>query len=637
MSRFSIRIQCYVLAGAFLCALLLLAVFAWTANKNTAQEFFRFEDGAEQIESLNAIKEDVEQATGDILSFAAGRDETLDDFLGNMDEVLEEIAKAPDLFVQTSSDSTRDAATAASLEELRAIAEDLQAQAAAMREVALFDRKVRIDREILPVVDALRDGVNGLQDKANARLANLTRDAVAKIDRTADVLLYATIAAGIFALVVATAAGHILATPIAALATSVEGLARKDFRSEVPGTTRGDEVGRIAVRLEDLRDQLAAADASEARARAENGLRVDLFQTMGLAMSKLKSGELSHRIAAGDWLDLGEGYVKLCHDFNSLAESLEGLVSSLRDSAGTVEHSAGELSDMATDMSRRAEVQAATLEESAAALDELSESVQSAAERAKAADEAVTDGRRRAEEGREIMERATAAMASIAKSSDQITQIIDVIDDIAFQTNLLALNAGVEAARAGESGKGFAVVASEVRGLAQRAAESANEIKDLVFGSTRQVEDGEDLVKQTGERLAAIVESVTGVSEMVSAIAASAREQAAGVKEINVGVAELDKVTQQNAAMVTQASASSKHLNGEATRLSALLSAFTGGEAVAKAPAPAAEATYETLLHGTWEGEEPTPEPISLEVEPAPPAPKPKQAVGQDMAVWDEF
>ena len=274
---------------------------------------------------------------------------------------------------------------------------------------------------------------------------------------------------------------------------------------------------------------------------------------------------------------------------NGLAEALCELVDTLKQSATLVQSNAGDLSSMSSEMSRRSEVQAATLEQSAAALEELAGSVDSAADRARLADELVTENRQRAEEGGSVMARAMEAMASITKSSEQITQIIGVIDDIAFQTNLLALNAGVEAARAGDSGKGFSVVASEVRSLAQRASDSAKEIKALVSNSSQQVKDGGRLVEDTSVTLSAIVKNVTEVSAMVSDIAQSAREQSSAVQEINIGVAELDKVTQENAAMAGQTTSASAQLTAEASRLSAMLQSFGGtadGLDVTPQPAP---------------------------------------------------
>ena len=643
MSRFSIRAQVFFLAGVFVAALAVTGMTSWLVKRDLAASYALQAATSAENAQLMAVIQDLNAAEGHLLLFALGNEEEWQSFEAKLASALEALDSSAAAFAG-QSDRAR-AALRAELASLAPPLRDLEQHYDNAHSEALFGQYQSIRNAFLPALAKTRHKITDLGARLRVRAETATAQAQAK-GQQADLILGGVyIGSILLALGLAYVAGGLLSRPVRAVAEAVSRLAERDYGVEITGTQRRDEVGQIASRVAALRDQLAAADAAEARARRENGLRVDLFQALGLAMSQLKSGDLSHRIEAGDWVDLGESYAKLCHDFNALAEALQGLVSSLRSSAERVETSAGELSGMASDMSRRAETQAATLEQSAAALDELSESVQAAAARAKSADEAVSDGRHRAEEGREIMERATSAMASIAKSSEQITQIIDVIDDIAFQTNLLALNAGVEAARAGESGKGFAVVASEVRGLAQRAAASATEIKDLVYGSTRQVEDGEDLVRQTGERLSAIVESVSGVSEMVSDIAASALDQAAGVREINVGVAELDKVTQQNAAMVTQASASSRHLSAEATRLTDLLAAFGAGRSLTAETDPAVERGR--LLHGSWEGEEPAPEPMQIAEatlsgtawpEAGPPdPPMPRRAVGQDGPVWDEF
>src|SRR5690606_2699438 len=182
-----------------------------------------------------------------------------------------------------------------------------------------------------------------------------------------------------------------------------------------------------------------------------------------------------------------------------------------------------------------------------------------------------------AEKSGAVVREAVEAMAQIEKSSQQIGQIIGVIDEIAFQTNLLALNAGVEAARAGDAGKGFAVVASEVRALAQRSAEAAKEIKDLISTSTHQVDQGVDLVGQTGSALEKIVAQVGEITGLVTEIAASAREQSTGLAEVNTAVNQMDQVTQQNAAMVEQSTAASHHLAQEADELAGLVAKFRLG------------------------------------------------------------
>src|SRR5690606_27104050 len=262
----------------------------------------------------------------------------------------------------------------------------------------------------------------------------------------------------------------------------------------------------------------------------------------------------------------------------------------------------------AQDMSNRTETQAATLEETAAALDEMTASVQSTAANAADADKAMGESGRQAQEGGQVVRRAISAMEAIEQSSRQITRITDVIDDIAFQTNLLALNAGVEAARAGDAGKGFAVVASEVRSLAQRASESAKEIKRLISQSTEQVESGSALVHATGQALDEMISRIGNVTTLIADIANSAREQSLGLSEINTGVKQLDEVTQRNAAVVVQSTTSAEALHDDAQRLAEGLSQFrlAAGQVVpmsvrvaAPAPAPASEPAPAVRRTGT--------------------------------------
>jgi methyl-accepting chemotaxis protein len=206
---------------------------------------------------------------------------------------------------------------------------------------------------------------------------------------------------------------------------------------------------------------------------------------------------------------------------------------------------------------------------------------------------------------------AVAAMSEIEKSSGQISQIIGVIDEIAFQTNLLALNAGVEAARAGEAGRGFAVVASEVRALAQRSADAAKEIKALISASTTQVASGVELVGETGRVLGRILVQVTEINGIVAEIAASAAEQSTGLAEVNTAVNQMDQLTQQNAAMVEQSTAASHSLAHEADALATLIGRFQVGGAATPAtterqsqaaghepirPAPAAKPVRRSML-----------------------------------------
>jgi methyl-accepting chemotaxis protein len=236
-------------------------------------------------------------------------------------------------------------------------------------------------------------------------------------------------------------------------------------------------------------------------------------------------------------------------------------------------------------MARRTEHQAASLEETAAALDELTAALRRSSEGAGQVAQVVTTTRAEAFKSGEVVGQAVEAMGQIESSSREISQIIGVIDEIAFQTNLLALNAGVEAARAGDAGRGFAVVASEVRALAQRSADAARQIKTLITASSQQVGHGVKLVAETGEALKRIITRVEEVDGLVSEIAASSREQAIGINEINTAVNEMDQVTQANAGMVEQASGASRSLMGEMNTLNALVATFRIGGMAAVAEA----------------------------------------------------
>ncbi|HEY6870694.1 MAG TPA: methyl-accepting chemotaxis protein, partial [Novosphingobium sp.] len=207
----------------------------------------------------------------------------------------------------------------------------------------------------------------------------------------------------------------------------------------------------------------------------------------------------------------------------------------------------------------------------------VSGNVQRNASAARSAAQAVREVQVEARQGGEVVARAVTAMTAIQSSSDEIAQIISVIDGIAFQTNLLALNAGVEAARAGESGKGFAVVANEVRALTQRSAEASNQIRSLISASTQQVSDGVSLVGATGEALAAIVERIDKISAAVSDIAESAAQQSASLEHVSSAASEMDRMTQQNAAMVEESNAAARQLADQSSQLSQLVSAFRLG------------------------------------------------------------
>jgi len=293
----------------------------------------------------------------------------------------------------------------------------------------------------------------------------------------------------------------------------------------------------------------------------------------GRGLSALAAGKLAHRINS----DFPGDYAALKTDFNEAMAKLEDAMSVISTNALAMQTGAGEISQAADDLSRRTEQQAATLEETAAALDQITATVRRTAEGAQRANVVVTDARNDAEVSGNVVAKAITAMGEIEHSAEQISQIIGVIDEIAFQTNLLALNAGVEAARAGDAGRGFAVVASEVRALAQRSAEAAKEIKTLISASTGQVKDGVSLVGQTGQALTAIVGRVSEINALMAEINASAQEQATALSEVNTAVNQMDQTTQQNAAMVEESTAASHNLTQEAGELARLVGRFEVG------------------------------------------------------------
>jgi methyl-accepting chemotaxis protein len=308
--------------------------------------------------------------------------------------------------------------------------------------------------------------------------------------------------------------------------------------------------------------------------------RVQAVKIIALALEELASNNLSHRIDEA----LDPAYTQLQANYNKAAEQLESAIQGIVANTGAIRSGTDELAQAADDLSQRTERQAASLEETAAALEEITATVARSSSAAKQADHAVQQARAKAQESSVVVRDTVSAMGSIEESAKQISQIIGVIDEIAFQTNLLALNAGVEAARAGDAGRGFAVVASEVRSLAQRSAEAAKEIKTLITTSVRQVERGVELVGETGRALQAIVDRVSDVHAVVSDIAVASGEQATGIAEVNTAVGQMDQVTQQNAAMVEESTAATHALVQEIEELDKLAASFqlTGGSAAVK-------------------------------------------------------
>ncbi len=358
--------------------------------------------------------------------------------------------------------------------------------------------------------------------------------------------------------------------PIAKVNAAVLKVADGDLATQVSETHRSDELGVIARSLDGLREKLAASALVERERERLQGEQAVVVEALSLGLQNLASGDLTRPITQ----PFAPDYEMLRQDFNQTVETLGDTIAQVVDASSNIRARSNEISRASEDLSNRTENQAATLEQTAAALDELTASVKSAAEGARQVESIVQQARTEAEQSAGVVQGAVAAMTEIRRSSDHISQIIGVIDDIAFQTNLLALNAGVEAARAGDAGRGFAVVASEVRALAQRSSAAAKEIKTLISASTQHVGKGVEQVDRTGEALSSIVQRVAHISTLISDIAAGAGEQSTGLAEINIGVTQLDQVTQQNAAMVEEATAASHDLHQEASGLASLIGHF---------------------------------------------------------------
>jgi len=285
---------------------------------------------------------------------------------------------------------------------------------------------------------------------------------------------------------------------------------------------------------------------------------------------RIANGDLTGQIVVTSSNEMG----RLAAALRKMQESLIATVNSVRQGTESIDSGVSEIAAGNTDLSQRTEEQAASLEETAASIEQLTSTVKQTADNAKQASSLAQGASTLAAQGGELTEQVVGTMHEIVDDSRRIADIVGVIEGIAFQTNILALNAAVEAARAGEQGRGFAVVASEVRSLAQRSAAAAKEIKALIEASTTRVENGSQLVERSGSTMTEIVQAISRVSSIMGEIAAAATEQSTGIDQVNLAVAQMDEVTQQNAALVEQAAAAASSLEEQARRLTSAVAVF---------------------------------------------------------------
>ncbi|KAA3503301.1 methyl-accepting chemotaxis protein [Rhizobium rhizogenes] len=410
-----------------------------------------------------------------------------------------------------------------------------------------------------------------------------------------------------------------LSAPIRSVSEVMNAVADGNLDADVPYLGRNDEIGEMAAAVEVFKKnglEMRRMNAQETAMRAKSD---DLQAGMAIVVDAAAGGDFSRRInkdygdenlnrfaatinalltgvdngvsetsrvieglARGDLTEKMDGefrgvFAELQANVNQTLSKLRETMREVRSSTEGISGNANELRSAADDLSKRTEQQAAALEETSAALDEITAVVRNSTDRAQEASTMVAETKQKTEESANVVRDAVSAMDRIEHASREISQIINVIDEIAFQTNLLALNAGVEAARAGEAGKGFAVVAQEVRELAQRSATAAKDIKALITKSGQEVGRGVSLVQKTGSALSEIETRVLAINDHIHSIATAAREQSTGLHEVNTAINQMDQVTQRNAAMVEETSAATHKLSNEAGHLVTLVSRFKVG------------------------------------------------------------
>ena len=495
-------------------------------------------------------------------------------------------------------------------------------------------------------IDPIENGLDAFRDDRNAAATDLRAHLESLSTSSTTIFLAGTSIIGLLSVLFGWMLISSVGTPIRRLSSAMVDLAAGRITALVGLTSRRDEIGELVEAFGALKDMTVERETLSRTAETDRNARLERQQAeardteesnqaLEFVISEVRSG----------FMDLSQGnltvrlespfdhkYEPVRASFNESVSTLDEAFGSVISSIQSIRSGINEIATASTELARRTEQQAASLEETVAALDDVAHGVGEQAESAGRAQGVADHAHKDAERGGQVVGRAVTAMSDIEHSSHEINKIIGVIDEIAFQTNLLALNAGVEAARAGEAGRGFAVVAQEVRGLAQRSAEAAKEIKTLISTSTVRVGEGVQLVTASGKSLGEIVAQVSQMSQFVAEIASNARDQAATLKEVSSAADQMDKVTQQNAAMVEETTAAVQNLGSETENLASLVNRFR-----TSAVAPA--------MHAHAPARRPTPAAAPVRHAPAAPvaqmrstgrggaAPKP----AADEGGWEEF